>query len=698
MPETKSLRCPIPKIRLLLLLALILIFSGKTNAKTDSLKQIWTDTTLHDSIRFDAIERFYQTQLFSQPDSAILLTAYHINLAKQKQSTRERAKALNRKGIAYSIKGDYDKALMEMNAAIELYSRTNDSIALINVYNNIANIHSYTFQYQEALNLFSKCLAYYQENGVDDHVAGVLMNIGLIHLDISNHEMAIDYFNQSLQLYEKLGTENKVGNIWSSIAEANLEKKNFLEALKNNRKSLNVFSSHNHKQGIATCYIQFTKIYKEMNQVDSALFYLEKGLNMHQTIGADLSILEDKILLAQLTLPTDVNKAIKIGEEALLTARNYNDHSMKSDLYNLLYKCYRKKKNYPHSLSMLEQYNIHSDSLRLEQDHIAFTQKAIQSEYETKLLDSQLQNEKKQSQLKLTQLRNNYTILLIGLIVVLCIIFHYRAKKILLDKQKEVLLNQINHLNELRNTRHQLFHSEKMASLGQLTAGIAHEINNPVNFISSGIIGLKKSLKKYIEFSQNGSTDEIVKDMNDMISAIEEGASRTSTIVKSLQLFSREDTENYIEADVITGLESTYKLLSHRLEPSIILVKAYELKEVKIFCFPGQLNQVFMNILLNAVQASKGAGTIKVGVKKQKENVVISISDDGPGIPDDKKEKIFEPFYTTKNLQEGTGLGLSITFGIIKKHKGSIEVKDNEPKGTKFIIKLPIREESLISK
>ena len=186
--------------------------------------------------------------------------------------------------------------------------------------------------------------------------------------------------------------------------------------------------------------------------------------------------------------------------------------------------------------------------------------------------------------------------------------------------------------------------------------------------------------------------------MNDMISAIEEGATRTSTIVKSLQLFSREDTENYIEANVITGLESTFKLLSHKLGPSIVLQKDYELKEMMIFCFPGQLNQVFMNILLNAVQASKGAGTIKVGVKKEEENIVISISDDGPGIPDDKKEKIFEPFYTTKNVQEGTGLGLSITFGIIKKHKGSIEVKDNEPEGTKFIIKLPIREESLISK
>ena len=124
--------------------------------------------------------------------------------------------------------------------------------------------------------------------------------------------------------------------------------------------------------------------------------------------------------------------------------------------------------------------------------------------------------------------------------------------------------------------------------------------------------------------------------------------------------------------------------------------KEFEKSVMPIFCFPSQLNQVFMNILLNAIQAVEGVGTIKIGVKEVAENIVITISDSGPGIPDDKKQKIFEPFYTTKDLQEGTGLGLSISFGIIKKHNGSIEVKDNDPKGTIFIINLPKHVDSLI--
>ena len=150
-----------------------------------------------------------------------------------------------------------------------------------------------------------------------------------------------------------------------------------------------------------------------------------------------------------------------------------------------------------------------------------------------------------------------------------------------------------------------------MASLGQLTAGVAHEINNPVNFISSGVIGLKKTLEVYIERPKSEASEELVEDMNDMISAIEEGAKRTKNIVKSLRLFSREDTEDYIEADIIIGLESTFRLLSNKLKQGISLEKDFEKKAMPVFCFPGQLNQVFMNVLLNAIQAVEGTGIIK---------------------------------------------------------------------------------------
>ena len=119
--------------------------------------------------------------------------------------------------------------------------------------------------------------------------------------------------------------------------------------------------------------------------MDTALFYLEKGLELHQTIGNDFLVLEDQVILAQLIFPTDLNKATKIGEEVLRTAGDYHNHSMKINLYNLLYKCYKKKGNYPLSIAMLEKQNTYADSLHIEQDQIAVTEKAIQTEYETKI-------------------------------------------------------------------------------------------------------------------------------------------------------------------------------------------------------------------------------------------------------------------------------------------------------------------------
>ena len=687
------------KIRLLCLFVILLLNTNKIDANPDSLRQVWTNIAQPDSVRFKAIYEYYNLKLFAQPDSVILLTTYHIELAEQKKSEKERAIALNKKAIANNIKGDSESALIEMNKVVDIYATLNDSLNLMKIYNNLGLIYRNRVEYQKALKYFLKCIDFYQVNKIEKMEASISSNIGLIHLDINNYDLALDYFNKSLHIYNKLEIENtiRVGNIWVNIGKVNFLKKNYHQAIENFLKAQKIYQLLNQPFYIAHCYSFMAKIYKDLNQIDTALFYIKKSITLHQEMGADLLALEDQIILANLIFPTDVNKATKIGEEVLKTAGNYDDHSLKIELYDLLYKCYKKKGNHPLTLFMLEKYNVYSDSLRMEQDKLSFTKNAIQTEYEREISKEQIENKKNQAKLKLNQTKITYTILFIGTLIFLCVVFYARSKRKILDKEKEVLVDKIEHLEELENTRDQLIESDKMASLGQLTAGVAHEINNPVNFISSGIIGLKKTLKAYIEAPKDEESGEMVEDMNDMISAIEEGARRTSNIVQSLQLFSREDTENYIESDLIIGLESTITLLSNKLKENILLERDFEKEAILVHCFPGQLNQVFMNVLLNAIQAVEGGGTIKIGVKEQAENIIITIADNGPGIPEDKKQKIFEAFYTTKGIQEGTGLGLSISFGIIKKHKGSIAVKDNDPKGIKFIISLPKRAGSLVS-
>ena len=241
---------------------------------------------------------------------------------------------------------------------------------------------------------------------------------------------------------------------------------------------------------------------------------------------------------------------------------------------------------------------------------------------------------------------------------------------------------------KLLRARTQLVQSEKLAALGQITAGVAHEINNPVNFIYNGVNNLK-SLIAALKKEEYDDVESIYRDIKEMISAVEDGANRTVEIVKSLSLFTREDVKNQVRYNVIAGIESTIKLLSNKLTSEISVDLNYSFNEYLVNCYPGQLNQVFMNVLLNSIEAIEGKGNIEISINERPGFVDIVIADTGSGISPEISNMIYEPFFSTKGPKSGTGLGLSISQSIIDKHNGSIAFEDNEPKGTRCIISLP---------
>jgi len=273
-------------------------------------------------------------------------------------------------------------------------------------------------------------------------------------------------------------------------------------------------------------------------------------------------------------------------------------------------------------------------------------------------------------------------------------------------------------LKELKAAHTQIVQSEKMASLGELTAGIAHEINNPINFVYAGVDGLRVSLEgllevlnKYAELDRSGNIKEIqkvlyeVQDIKEqlffeetkdsvfqVVNAIKEGASRTAEIVKGLRSFSRLDETELKKAHIHEGIDSTLILLKSKIADSRVQIeKHYDPLMPEIECFPGQLNQVFMNIIGNAIDAIDGDGRVAIHTKNMLTDVQIKIVDNGKGMSEEIKSKIFQPFFTTKGPGEGTGLGLSITFGIIDKHHGKIKVDSTMGKGTIFTITIPKR-------
>ncbi len=271
----------------------------------------------------------------------------------------------------------------------------------------------------------------------------------------------------------------------------------------------------------------------------------------------------------------------------------------------------------------------------------------------------------------------------------------------------------------LKETQQQLVVSEKMASLGQLTAGIAHEINNPINFISSNVQALKmdfqdmqnvlkkvKELEKttdpkkltteLIHLGQQLDFDLLEEEISELLAGIERGTERTVNIVSSLRTFSRNSTDNFAKADIHEGLDSTITILNSQFNGHITIEKAYgNLPPIK--CQISRLNQVFLNIINNSIQAinakSNGVlhpGLIKITTKKMGAQVQISIKDNGSGMNKETQKRLFEPFYTTKDVGEGTGLGLSISYGIIEQHKGKIDVFSSLGEGTEFLIYLPV--------
>lgn len=253
---------------------------------------------------------------------------------------------------------------------------------------------------------------------------------------------------------------------------------------------------------------------------------------------------------------------------------------------------------------------------------------------------------------------------------------------------------------ELRNKQSQLVQSEKMAALGHLVAGVAHEINTPLGALKSNndlLIRALAKLKAIVEapetpcdIREDQGLARIMSSIEDLNSINKNAMERIVSIVRSLRKFARLDEAERDKVDLHEGLESTLTLVHHELKNRIDVHKNYG-KLPLITCYPNQINQVFMNILVNASQAIEGRGEIFVDTYTQDDNVVVEIRDTGKGVPSEDLERIFDPGFTTKGSGVGTGLGLSIVYQIVQDHKGSIEVTSEVGKGTTFRIILPIQ-------
>ena len=269
-------------------------------------------------------------------------------------------------------------------------------------------------------------------------------------------------------------------------------------------------------------------------------------------------------------------------------------------------------------------------------------------------------------------------------------------------------------IDRLEEAHNQLLQSEKMASIGQLAAGVAHEINNPIGFVNSNLGALQKYVEQLLQLlsvydrheaelpsasrselntlKREIDVDFLRQDDGDLLNESRDGLQRVKRIVQDLKDFSHVSESEMQWANLEEGLESTLNVVWNELKYKAEVIRDYG-KIPEVECIPAQINQVFMNLLVNAAQAIKEHGTITVRTRQTGDDACVEISDTGSGIAPEIINRIFDPFFTTKPVGTGTGLGLSITHGIIRKHNGRIEVASEAGEGATFRIFIPIRQD-----
>lgn len=616
--------------------------------------------------------------------------------------------ALYNIGSIYEYMGDYNRSLEYYLIALKLREESQDKRAMVYIYSGIGNIYKYQKNYDLALDNFNKCLAISEEFELENEIAYSKYNIGLIYNELHDYEKALSYYQESLEIRRAINDKNGMASSEEALGDIHFNLGEYEQALQHHKEALAIATEIDNKWSLISALISIGNIYTETGQYGEVLQYLNRSLEM---------------------------------------AREINSLTLTKRSYHSLSEYYESIGAHKSSLKYFKLYAELNDSMYNEETSKQIT--AMQTLYETEKKDKEIQLQKAEIKGNEAELRrrNIQRYALLGgitLVILLMAVLHrgYMHKKrtnMLLTEQnreinqhKEEIEAQRDHLetlnkelskqkaeleNVLKNlkaTQSQLVESERMASLGQLTAGLAHELNNPVNFISGNVIPLKRDIEDILQvistydsvvkeqklegnfthveaLKEELELEFLIKEIHQLLEGIYEGASRSGQIVKGLRSFSRLDSGSFEYTNIHEGMDSAIHLLDARLGDRIKINKNYgDIPNIE--CLPVKLNQVFLHLLTNSIQAIDGKGEISLETSLIESTIKISVKDSGQGMEAEVLANVFEPFFTTHEVGEGVGLGLSITYGIVKQHGGQIDVSSAPGEGAEFVITLPLQQ------
>jgi signal transduction histidine kinase len=579
----------------------------------------------------------------------------------------------NNIGNIYAAQGNYPAALKNLLAGLKIKEETGDKKSIANSYNNIGIIYGYQKDYTQALKYHFASLKLREETGDKRGIASSYNNIGIIYEDQQKYPDALKYHFDALKIEEETGDDPGIAESHYHIGHIYMSQEDYPQALKNYFAGLKIWQEIGDNDGVATSYIDIGNVYNKQKKIGEASLYLNKGLSLSKEIGS----------LAYI-----------------------------KDAYEGLAKSDSLQGNFKEALEHYKLYINYRDSIFNEENTKKLVQSQMQYEFDKKESVARAEQEKKDAIAQREKNKQYFTIASLGILVfagAIIALIQWRNNKqkqtanSLLAQQKAKVEST---LAALQSTQAQLIHSEKMASLGELTAGIAHEIQNPLNFVnnfSEVNAELANELQEALQAGKIKDAISISNDIKDNEEKINHHGKRADAIVKGMLLHSRSSSGVKEPTDINALCDEYLRLSYHGLRAkdkdfNATLNTDFDAGIGKINIIPQDIGRVLLNLYNNALYAVNekkkqiGNGytpTVTVSTKKAGNKIEVRIADNGNGVPQKALDKIFQPFFTTKPTGQGTGLGLSLSYDTIKAHGGVLEVETKEGQFAEFMIRLP---------
>ena len=435
------------KNKTILLLFLIIINTSYAQVSGDSLRLIWENENQLDSIRFNALEEYYEINNQIKPDSTLTSLNYHFELANEKNATLQLYRATKRKGNIHRLKGNYDIAMEAYTEAESLAKRLNDAILQAKIMGNMGNVFIYRQDYKQATEHFSKALKLYQDLNNSDGESHMLSSLGSVFLILNNYDLALEYYEKSLSTLNKRGFEDRsTAIIFINMGWTNFEKELYQDAKTYYEKGLKILQVKNEKFFIADCYSVLARIHLKLNQLEKANDYANKNLALNKELDIKSGIINAEITIAKIYFETDVDEALKRGKSILVNLPADTFKEFKRDLYELLYKCYKSQNKYDLSLKMYENYTVYNDSIQQEKNNFAVVSEAVKNDFELKVYENKLENENEKTALKVSQRKRTFAITIASTLLIFCVVFYFRSKMKKDQAKRDVLLDEIEKL------------------------------------------------------------------------------------------------------------------------------------------------------------------------------------------------------------------------------------------------------------